>query len=207
MFFDTSHKRLRRRIHALPRELFDLIKEFTLAYDPPSLPRVIDVNYKPTMQLQINHALRQSFPSIYYGTPAVWTFRSVKPGEAAVLLEWWMISLSQEAKYRLATAGGPTRPTIPDHFLILSENSIRALLLHRLLRDELVKCWLQVPSIQAARYSRELDVVTFEFRSRMARASEDDRFEEMQRHWARAWKRFKRRARDWFRLSSWMGEG
>lgn len=100
----TALKRLRKRIANLPQELFDQIKELALAYDPASIDRVIDQDYKPPIQLHINHQLRREFLPVYYSTPGVGIFNSTRPEMVfdtcgfAELFERWLRSVSSEAR-------------------------------------------------------------------------------------------------------------
>lgn len=113
----TALKRLRKRIAKLPQELLDQIKELTLAYDPASIDRVIDQNYKPPFQLQFNHQLRREFLPVYYATPGVWIFNSTRPGMVfdtygfADLFEKWLRSISSEARTHLCAASN----AVPRH--------------------------------------------------------------------------------------------
>lgn len=95
----TALKKLRKKLHKLPQELFDEIKHFTLAFDPESSSRTINSKYKVPFQLHLNHELRQACLPLYYGTPSSWIF------EQSYLLESWIRSLSSAAKRALEFAG------------------------------------------------------------------------------------------------------
>lgn len=97
----TAQKKLRKRLRALPQAIFDRIKDLTLSFDATTITRVVNKYYRPPIQLQINHQLRQKCLPIYYGTPAVWTFQSQG------LIDRWLRSLSLFSKVFLCIAGIP----------------------------------------------------------------------------------------------------
>lgn len=59
-------------LRTLPQELFDAVREFVFTADPGE--RVVEEDYKPPAQLQVDRSTRARFAEAYYGDGAVFCF-------------------------------------------------------------------------------------------------------------------------------------
>ncbi|KAK3721085.1 hypothetical protein LTR37_003375 [Vermiconidia calcicola] len=80
---------LDRRIHALPQELFDEIRDLTL-FTCSSGTVEIDEDYQPPALLSVCKESRKKFAPLYYGRNATFVFRS------KYTLFQWLYSLSKD---------------------------------------------------------------------------------------------------------------
>lgn len=88
---------LQNKIRDLPRDIFLMIKDATLALDPITDEedfRTIDRYYRPPVELQITQSLRKAFMPHYYGSTALW----IIPNGRTRWVRRWYRSLSSEAK-------------------------------------------------------------------------------------------------------------
>lgn len=61
---DVDMEKMRSRVHNLPPEIFETIKECFFTTPPPTIR--IEEHYMPPVELQISHQTRYTFVSFYY---------------------------------------------------------------------------------------------------------------------------------------------
>lgn len=99
-------------LKTLPQELYDMIRDRTFAYDFNAGSRIIEKDYKPPVQLQIDRKIRAEFAEKYYGDKTSrWRVRAGDTPSTAVasgyyiiddlplstkLLEEWLSALSDD---------------------------------------------------------------------------------------------------------------
>ena len=127
---------LNDRIQALPQELQDIIRDYTLDYPTTPIAIMMSYDYRPPINLQINRAIRSTFASTYYTNT---TFHSSN----SKLLTKFVTALSPEHRDLLESIRLSSRIKQMRRESQLSIGYM--VLLQQSARSRAVQFWLQLP--------------------------------------------------------------